>query len=786
MPARWQSIIEPSWRAGTVRRGPEPKIPPRNTARGIGDILRANVFTRFNAILAGLLIVVAAVGPPQDALFAVVPAVNTAIGVIQELRARRALARLAVVTAPRARVRRDGQVLELPVEAVVAGDLIELRPGDQLIADGTVLLGQGLQVDESLITGESEPADKIADARVLSGSFVVAGSGVVRAEAVGEAAYARRLERESRTFKLVRSELQSGTNQILRGVTWVMVPAAVLLVTAQVIRSGSPIDSALRGSVAGVGAMIPEGLVLLTSIAFALGAIRLARRQVLVQTLAAVEGLARVDVVCVDKTGTLTQPTMRVAAVDQVGPGDPTPVLSSLGAADPTPNATLTALAREYPAPPGWRCLKSVPFSSARRWSAAEFAGHGAWVLGAADTLLGAGARAPALADLLDRSAASGERVVLLAAAPGGLADSSLPHDLLPVAVVHLQEELRPEAAPTIGYLLRQGIAVKVFSGDDPRTVAAVARRVGIPQSEHGVDARHLNGDAEALAAALAQGSVFGRVGPEQKRALIAVLQSAGHVVAMTGDGVNDVAALKQADIGIAMGSGSPASRAVGQVVLLDSTFAAVPMIVAEGRRVIDNVERVAGVVVTKTVYAAMLALAIGVLAVPYPFYPRQLTVVSAFTIGIPGFFLALGRRGARSRAGFTSRVLAFTIPAGLAAGAAVLGAYQLARANPHVSAVQEQTAAALALFIVGMWVLARLSRPLNWRRAGLVAGMVALGAAAVALPLTREIFSISFPPPDVVLETSALAAAAVALAAIWLRAEPAVLRVLAARSHGD
>jgi cation-transporting ATPase E len=785
VPARWRPPLVRGWQPGEVHREPQPTPPPPSRTRGIADILRANVFTRFNAILAGLLLVVAAVGPPQDGLFAVVPAVNTAIGVLQELRARRALARLAVVTAPRARVRRDGKVLELPVESVVAGDMIELRPGDQLIADGTVVVGHGLQVDESLITGESEPADRVAGAHVLSGSFVVAGSGVVRADAIGEAAYARRLERESRTFKLVRSELQAGTNQILRGVTWVMVPAAVLLVTAQVIRSGAPVDSALRGSVAGVGAMIPEGLVLLTSIAFALGAIRLARRRVLVQTLAAVEGLARVDVVCVDKTGTLTQPTMRVAAVDRLGQRDPGPVLSALGAADPSPNATLAALARAYPNAPGWRCVNSVPFSSARRWSAAEFSGHGAWVLGAPETLLGPGLRSGAVGDLLDRAADAGERVVLLAAAPDGLADSSLPPDLRPEAVVRLQEELRPEVEPTVRYLLRQGVAVKVFSGDDPRTVAAVARRVGIPQSERGVDTGPLENDQEALAAALAQASVFGRVGPQQKRAMIELLQAAGHVVAMTGDGVNDVAALKQADLGIAMGSGSPASRAVGQVVLLDSSFAAVPMIVAEGRRVIDNVERVAGVVVTKTVYAAILALAIGILAVPYPFYPRQLTVVSAFTIGIPGFFLALGRRGARARAGFTSRVLAFSIPAGLAAGGAVLGAYQLARANPDTSAVQEQTAAALALFMVGMWVLAHLSRPLSWLRASLVASMVALGAAAVALPQTRTVFAISFPPPNVLAETCAVAAAAVAMAAAWLWVGPSALGALAGRFHG-
>lgn len=739
----------------------------------MGGILRANLFTRFNAILGGLLLVVAAVGPPQDGLFVLVPLVNSGIGVVQELRARRTLAALAVVTAPRAHVLRGTSSIDLPVDAVAVGDVIQLRPGDQVVADGPVLGSAGLQVDESLITGEAEPVSKPRGTAVLSGAFVVGGTGTFRAETVGVQSYARSLEAEARTFKLVRSELQSGTNRILRWVTWVLIPAAALLVTSQVLRSGSSLDAALRGSVAGVGAMIPEGLVLLTSIAFALGAIRLAGRRVLVQTLPAVEALARVDVVCVDKTGTLTAAAMRVAGVDRLTGRDPLPLLGTLAGAEAAPNETLRALAAAFPPAPGLTPVGAVPFTSARRWSGVDLGAEGAWVLGAAEALLAPDQLEGRLGELLGRAAEAGERVVLLAMAPAGLAEDGARRPLRPEALVRLAEELRPEAAATVAFLTRQGIEIKVLSGDDPRTVAAVARQVGVPGSGIGVDASRLEATPDGLAAELEAGSVFGRVDPHRKRAMIAALQARGHVVAMTGDGVNDVAALKQADIGIAMGTGSQASRAVAQVVLLDSSFAAVPEILAEGRRVIANVERVAGVVVTKTVYAAMLALAIGAVAVPFPFYPRHLTIVSAVTIGIPGLFLALGRRGPRARPGFTSRVMAFTLPAGICAGAAVLGTYYLARHHPGTSLAQDQTAAAFAVFLVGLWVLLRLSRPLNWLRGGMVAGMVLLAAAAAATPLSRQLFSLYLPPPDLLAEAGAVSAGAVLVAIAWLELAP-------------
>ncbi len=734
-------------------------------------MVRANLFTRFNAILGALLVVIALVGPPQDALFVVVPALNTVIGIAQELRARRTLARLAVLTAPLAHVLREGAVIDLPVSQVAPDWVLELRPGDQVVADGTVLVSEGLQVDESLVTGEAEPVDKAVGDQVLSGTFVVAGIATMRTTQVGEFAYAQRLEAEARVPKRARSDLQAGTNQILRGVSWAMVPASALLVSSQILRSGEPLEAALRGLVAGVGAMVPEGLVLLTSIALALGALRMARSRVLVQTLPAVEVLARVDLLCIDKTGTLTEPTMRVHDVESLTGEEVGPILGAMVAADHAPNPTMRALALIGSAAPEWKATESVPFSSARRWSAAGFGSRGAWVLGAADVLLNGEQATGSLAARLARHADAGRRMVLLARAPGGLVGKALPPGLLPTGLVSLEEELRPEASSTIGYLLAQGIEVKVLSGDDPRTVAAIAKRVGIPASD-GVDSSQLPASPEALVEALSSSSVFGRVTPPRKRAMVSALQSAGHVVAMIGDGVNDVAALRQADIGIAMGSGSQASRAVGQVVLLDSSFAAVPQLLYEGRRVIDNIERVARVVVTKTVYATVLALAVGVLAMPYPFYPRHLTLVSSLTIGIPGLFLALGRRAPRASSGFTRRVLGVAGPAGLAAAAAALGAFELTRTILGTTPMEARTAAATALFLVGLWLLGYLVWPLTRARASLLVAIFLLALGAVWVPVSRQLFGLSLPPPYVMLEVAGLAAVAIGATLLLLQLE--------------
>jgi cation-transporting ATPase E len=740
---------------------------PAAPGRSLAQILRANVLTRFNAILGAMFAVVLVVGPPQDALFGAVLVVNTGIGVAQELRAKRALDRLAILTAGRARAVRDGAVTEIALDRIVVDDVLELGRGDQVPVDGTVLCADGLELDEALLTGEAEPVHKQPGDPVLSGSAVVAGAGRIRADRVGGDAYAARLQARARRFSLIRSELQQGTNQILRLVTWVMIPAGLLLILSEFFRSHDPLRDAARGSAAGLVAMVPEGLVLLTSLAFAAGALRLARRRVLVQELAAIEGLARADVLCIDKTGTLTEPGLRLVATEVVSGragAHVAEVIGALAAVDEAPNETGQSLAARYPAPAGWTVLRRVPFSSARKWSGAEFDGHGTWLLGAPSVIAGNRLPDDVAAAVRDHEAA-GRRVLLLASATGPLDGDRRPGDAEPAALVVLAEELRGDAAAAVRYLLDQGITIKVLSGDAPRAVAAIAARAGIAAGGPARDASALR--EEEIGDALASTNVLGRVRPEQKLAAVRALQAAGHVVAMCGDGVNDVQALKQADLGIAMGTGSQASRSVARVVLLDGTFAAIPPMLAEGRRVVANIERVARLFVTKTVYAAIIAVAVGTAGITYPFFPRHLTIVSTLTIGVPGFFLALAPGAPRARAGFTRRVLAFAVPAGVAAAGAALASYALVRGGPGPAA---RTAAMLAVFAVGLWVLALVAGRPSPGRVVLVAAMAAGLVPLFAFPLARRVLALQLPSAAALATEAVVVLAAVAALTVWRR----------------
>ncbi len=719
-----------------------------HTSRTFSEIVKANVFTRFNAILGSMLAVILVVGPVQDALFGIVLVANALIGIVQEMRAKWTLDRLAVLNAPRARAVRGGSVQEIAVEEVVLDDLLEMRTGDQVPADGVVREADGLEIDESLLTGESDPVHKATDEEVLSGSIVVAGHGRFQTTRVGADAYARRLASEARRFTLVRSELAEGINTILRFVTYALLPTAALLAVSQ-FRAHSGWREAVSGVVAGVVAMVPEGLVLLTSLAFAVAAVSLARRKVLVQELPAVEGLARVDVVCLDKTGTLTEGSISFDAIETFV--DPDPVAAALGAlaSDEQRNATMSALCTAFPAPEGWTRTGSVPFSSARKWSAASFGAQGTWVIGAPEMVLTKNPHEDPVRARADALASEGRRVLLLARTDGSLDGERLPEGLSATALVLFEEKVRPDAAETLRYFADQGVALKVISGDSPRTVAAVARRVGLPDAGEGFDARDLPDDVDSLAEVLETHSVFGRVTPHQKRAIVAALQSKGHVVAMTGDGVNDALALKDADIGIAMGNGAPATRAVAQLVLLDGRFATMPGVVAEGRRVIANIERVANLFVTKTVYAMLLAIAVGVARWPYPFLPRHLTIVSSLSIGIPAFFLALAPNPRRYVPGFIGRVLRFALPVGLVAAVATFGAYATARVGAGVGLDESRTTATLVLLVVGLWILVMLARPITGWRASLVTWMVGAFAVILVVPDLRDFYALDLPEWD-------------------------------------
>lgn len=714
-----------------------------HTSRSAIAIVRANVFTRFNALLGALFALMLVLGPWQDALFGGVLVINALIGVVQEFRAKWALDGLAVLNQTRAQVIRSGHNIGIPGSEIVLDDILVLSSGDQVLVDALVLWAEELQLDESLLSGESEPVAKRAGDEVLSGSFVVTGTAHCRTTRVGAASHVHVLTTQARQFSLAHSELRDGTNRILRYVTWAIVPTAVLLVASQ-LGLDLPLADALRFSVGGLVAMVPEGLVLLTSAALGLGAIRLARRRTLVQDLPAVEALARIDTLCLDKTGTLTEHDPILVRVEWLaGEGDGAKALAALAAADPRPNMTLQAIALAYPDAKSPAPEVTVPFSSDRKWAGSHFATLGTWLLGAPEVLLSADEASTAVQAQVQALARSGYRVLLLARTDGTLAAEQRPQAVIPVGLVVLAERVRPDAAETLRYFRDQGISVKVISGDNPATVGQVAGQLGLAVADAPVDARQLPTDPVALAELAVTHSVFGRATPEQKRSLIAALQAKGHVVAMVGDGANDILGLKQADVGIAMGSGTSAARAVSQLVLLDNALANLPSVVAEGRRVIGNVERVASLFLTKTVYATLLAFAVGVADVAFPFLPRHLTLIGALTIGIPGFFLSLERNADRVLPGFVERVLHFSLPAGFIAAVATFTSYALLGSFLDASAAQARTGATVALFAVATLIVAMVARPFTVARAGLIASVCAAFAVTLVLTSLRRFFSL-------------------------------------------
>ena len=784
------------------------------TSRSAAAILRANVFTIFNAILATALVVVLAVGHWADALFGIVLILNTATGTIAEVRAKRALDRLAFLEAPTACAVRDGREVELDVADVVLDDVLRLRSGEQVPADAVVLTADGLEVDESILTGESDPVRPRAGDRVLSGTTVTAGTALVRTTAVGADAYANRLAREARRYSVVTSELQVGTNRVLRWISWVIVPVALLLLWSQmrgtaISAAGAPTGQwrpALVAAVAGVVGMVPQGLVLLTSVNFATASLTLARRRVLVQELPAVEVLARVDTLCLDKTGTLT--TGRIALTDVLaddGAGrlvDATaalrePLLALTGGADPnaTAKAVLEGLARQSAgtpadgdAPPGAeqvapRVHGAIAFSSRRKWSAAVL-DEETWLMGAPEIVLtGADGGAELLAHV-QRLSTGGVRVVALARAQQPCArdddgEARLPGTRRAAGLVVLSEQVRPDAAQTLDYFRTQGVDVKIISGDNPTTVAAVAAKAGVAAPDGGapvaLDARELPAEAadpaalDELAEAVEGAQVLGRVVPEQKRALVQALRSRGRTVAMTGDGVNDSLALKDADLGIAMGNGAPATKAVARMVLLSGEFSALPGVVAEGRRVMANTERIASLFLAKTIYASLIAVVVAVTAIGYPFLPRQLTIVSSLTIGIPAFVLALAPNSRRYRSGFLRRVLTLAVPAGVVAGIATLAARQWL-ALERAGQAQVTTGATLVLVVSGLALLTLTARPLLGWRLGLVVLMAGAALLGVLVPAVREFFVLAWPTPATWLVIAVTGGAAVAgIEAVYL-----------------
>ena len=750
------------------RRAARGPVEPEASSRSYRTIVRANVLTVFNLILLVFGLATLAAGFWRDALFLVILIVNTAIGIAQEVRSKYALDRLAALVAPVARVVRDGRERPVHVEELVPGDLVRIGPGDQVVADGRLVTDGAIGLDESILTGETGTVRRVAPDAVRSGSFCVDGAGAYEVEAVGQDSYAQRIAGEAREFRHPRSPLERSINRLLFVLVGVMVPLAVVFGWA-LARQDISLRAAVRESAAAVVTLVPEGLILLASLTYAVAALRLARAGVLTQQLSAIEALASAEVICIDKTGTLTAPTLRMVGRHPAPGVDDAELAVALGryaASSPNPNATLqgigdanTGLAEAATA--------EVPFSSSRRWSALRL-GATTYVLGAPERFdLGE------LAALAGAEAGEGRRVLAFGASdePVDPDDPALPGGLRLLGLVMLAESLRANIREAVAYLTEQGVRLCVLSGDAPQTVAAIARDAGIDPGAGALDGERLPTDPDEIRNLLGDGGVVGRVSPEGKRRIVEALAKGGRFVVMVGDGVNDVPALKAARLGIAQGSGSQMARTVADLVLVRDDFAAVPAMVEEGRKILRNLQRVTKLFVTKSALAAFLILTVGLTPTSYPYLPRHLTLASAITIGIPAFFLALApSAGAWRTDEFLREVGRFALPAGVAAGLGVLASYLFALNVAGTSLVDARTVATTVLILVGLYLIVVLEAQGHRRSAwvlGLVAGLLALYGLTLASGAMRGFFALSVPGPAIL--AISIVGSAIAAAGLWI-----------------
>ncbi|HEX6457293.1 MAG TPA: HAD-IC family P-type ATPase [Thermoleophilaceae bacterium] len=726
------------------------EVRPPATSRSYASIVRANTLTVFNLILVVFGVLTLAFGDPRDALFLGVLVANTSIGIVQEVRAKHALDRLAALVAPTATVVRDGQVRELAVNEVVTGDLVRLKAGDQVVADGKVEEAEALGIDASILTGESEPVAVEAGDEVRSGSFAVEGGGAYVVKAVGPDSYAERVAGEARAFRHPRSPLERAVNRLLFWLVGLMVALGAILGYA-LWRRQAGVSDAVSTSTAAVLSMVPEGLVLLVSLTYAVASLRMAGRGALAQQLNAIESLAAVDVICTDKTGTLTEATLRVVDVTPRAGLDRDEVVSALGryAASATErNTTLTAIAEGFPAEPD-EVVHRVPFSSQRRWSALEFDGGEVLVLGAPERFeLGA------LAEEAERDAAAGRRVLALArgSAPLGGAEGSAPPPpgLDVLGLVALGEQLRDDTREMVRYLLGENVELKVLSGDAPETVAAIARDAGIPLNGPPLAGADLPAEPERLREVALRTGVVGRVSPEDKRRFVEALAAAGRYVAMVGDGVNDVPALKASRLAIAQGSGAQMARSVADLVLVRGSFAVVPPMVEQGRQALRNLQRVAKLYVTKSSFAAFLILLVGTTTTAYPLLPRHFSLAATVTIGIPTFFLALApSSGPWRSANFAREVARFAVPAGTLVGIGVLASYLFALHPLRLPLIEARTVAITVLIVLGLYLIVVLEATGMRRRTIVSLAVIALAGVYVVVllvPPLRDFFELALP----------------------------------------
>lgn len=689
------------------------------------QIILENTFTFFNILNFVLALFVLLVGSFKNLLFLGVIFSNTIIGSFQGIRAKRTIDKLSLISAPKVTVLRDSALQTIAVSEIVLDDVMHLSNGQQICADAIVCDGE-VEVNESLITGESDPVVKRAGDELLSGSFIVSGSCYAQVEHIGSENYANRIANDAKYIKKAHSEILHSLDFIVKTLGFTLIPIGLLLFSKQFFILHDTLKDAVVSTVAAMLGMIPEGLILLTSVVFAVSVLRLSKYKTLVQDLYCTESLARVDVLCLDKTGTITEGTMQV---DELIPlegfteQDMTEALTALINVLSDDNPTSYAVKARFTGETSWTATETVAFSSARKWSGASFAAHGTYVMGAGEFILRD--RFDTLREQTEAYAARGERVLLLARTDSAfLEGKALPDDLQPVGLIAISDKIRAEAPETLRYFAEQGVTLKVISGDNAVTVSNIAQKAGLAGAENYCDASTLETEADA-AAAIEQYTVFGRVTPQQKLQFVKALKENGHTVAMTGDGVNDVLALKEADCSIAMASGSDAARTVSNLVLLDSNFASMPQVVKEGRRSINNLQRSASLFLQKTIYSTVLSVLFIFLSASYPFEPIQLTFISTLTIGIPSFILALEPNRDRVRGSFLTNVLKKSFPSALTM---VLGVLFLCLFQQPLGLSSEQvsTLSVIVAFTVGFMLMFKLCVPFNALRGVLFGAMLA------------------------------------------------------------
>lgn len=706
---------------------------PNVKTKSVKQILAENIFTFFNFINVVLAVLVFLVGSPKNAMFALVILFNTGIGIFQEIRAKRTIDRLTLVSAPKAHVLRGGTECEIPTRGLVADDLVIFRAGAQAAADCEIVGGE-CEVNESLVTGESDPICKTAGEKILSGSFVVSGEAKAVVTALGRDSFSGKISEGVKYVKKPQSKMMDAINLILKGISICILPIMGLLFYNAIFVSGQPIDRAVTSTVAAVIGMIPEGLVLLSSVVLAVSAIRLAQNRTLVQDLYCIETLARVDTLCLDKTGTITEGKMAVEEVFSFT-GEPidremTLLTNALPDRNPTFLAVRERWNRECEAP----AEQVLPFSSAKKWSGAYFPETGSLVMGAGEFILGV--KYEEIRQKVEKFSEGGRRVLLLARSDSSFKGRDLPDDPIPLALIAISDRIRPEAPDTLRYFDEQGVDIKIISGDNPLTVSAVAKKAGVKNADRFIDASEITD----LPKAIREYTVFGRVTPDQKLAIVKALKAEGKTVGMTGDGVNDVLALKESDCSIAMQSGSEAARNVSNLVLLDSNFASMPRVVAEGRRSINNIERSASLFLSKTLYSLLLAVLFMIIRLPFLFEPIQMTLINAMCIGIPSFLLALEPNKALIRGSFIGNVMERAVPNGITAALA-LSSVIVAASLFGFSTEQMSSAATVVLAGISFMITFRCCKPWEkWKAAML---LVLIGAFTGTSILFGEFFGM-------------------------------------------